>query len=363
MKPGTNPMDKQANRLQLVATSCWKLFEKCSQTSSVTISSGDADLRNTLVDQEYGKFKVWCGSLGVRQGGHASLDWRLKDADMMAHEILVMLRELEDDLGECKCHARRNINIARLTHIGLRLLTGDKVPYEQDDSLSVSSSDSDSTSPGEAHVRLEAIQSTIGTLYQMSHLVRNQRTRRLAVFKAQSYHPRDKLQSDVLESYASSDRARIDELFRELRRRSPTAGGKPEPQPLSRPDSDEQKQDGVLKARLLEATTARRRQLAYWKMHSNKLKAVADDCEGQGDVDESRTMPSATEATGLVGHVEYIPADAQSLTSFASTVRDEEGNETEFPGPPERDSDEDWFECPYCFVLCQSREAATRRWK
>jgi hypothetical protein len=66
----------------------------------------------------------------------------------MAHEILVMLRELEDDLGQCKCHGRNEIHFARLTHIGLRLFTGDKLPYEQDDSLSDASSDSDSTSPG-----------------------------------------------------------------------------------------------------------------------------------------------------------------------------------------------------------------------
>ena len=98
-------MEKQANCLQFAATSCWKLFERCSQVNSTTLSSSDVDLQKTLVDHEYGKFKVWCGSLGVRQSGHASLDWRLKDADMMAHEILVMLRELEDDLGECKCHA------------------------------------------------------------------------------------------------------------------------------------------------------------------------------------------------------------------------------------------------------------------
>jgi hypothetical protein len=356
-------MDKQANRLQLVATSCWKIFEKCSQTSSVNLSSSDADLRKALVDHEYGKFKVWCGSLGVRQSGHASLDWRLKDADMMAHEILVMLRELEDDLGQCKCHGRNEIHFAHLTHIGLRLFTGDKLPYEQDDSLSDASSDSDSTSPGEAQVRLDAIQSTIGTLYQMSHLIRNQRTRRLAVFKAQSYHPRDKLQSEVLESYASHDRARIDKLFRELHSQPSAPGGEPEAELVSRLDNDEQ--DRVLKARFLEATTARRRQLAYWKMHSDKLKAIADDGEGQDDVDESRTAPSGTEVSGLISHMEYLPspADAQSVTSFASTVRDEDGNETDFPGPPEGSSDEEWFECPYCFVLCQPKEATTRRWK
>lgn len=52
--------------------------------------------------RNYGKFKVWCGNLGVRQGGHASLDWRLKDDDIMENEVFSMLTDLEDDLQQGK---------------------------------------------------------------------------------------------------------------------------------------------------------------------------------------------------------------------------------------------------------------------
>lgn len=93
---------KDRNRLRIVATSCWKIFESCSRIPDTTLSPQDADLRTSLVDQEYGRFKVWCGSLGVRQSGHASLDWRLKDAEMVENETFIMLKDLEDDLGQCE---------------------------------------------------------------------------------------------------------------------------------------------------------------------------------------------------------------------------------------------------------------------
>lgn len=78
--------DTSHDRLRQIATTCWKLFEKCTRMSP------------SHLNREYGKFKVWCGNLGVGQGGHASLDWRLKDDEIMENEVYSMLTELEDDL-------------------------------------------------------------------------------------------------------------------------------------------------------------------------------------------------------------------------------------------------------------------------
>ena len=78
------------HRLRIAATVCWKLFEKCTRVSPSHLS------------RNYGKFKVWCGNLGVRQGGHASLDWRLKDDDIMENEVFSMLTDLQYDLQQGK---------------------------------------------------------------------------------------------------------------------------------------------------------------------------------------------------------------------------------------------------------------------
>ena len=80
--------DTSHHRLRITATVCWKLFERCTKVSP------------SHLGRNYGKFKVWCGNLGVRQGGHASLDWRLKDDDIMENEVFSMLTDLEDDLQQ-----------------------------------------------------------------------------------------------------------------------------------------------------------------------------------------------------------------------------------------------------------------------
>jgi hypothetical protein len=216
--------------------------------------------------------------------------------------------------------------------------------------------------PGELEVRLDAINATMTALYQMSFLVRNQGTRRLASAKAQNYQPRDSEEAALLESFMSFDRQHIDDLFRDLRRPRSDIG-----RPMAtRPDlrSDAASQDRALKARLLAASTARRRQLAYWKMQSSKLKSIAAMPE-IADPDPDATIYSGTKSSGMFKRIEkdFDPVEVQSLTSVSSTVRDMDRHETEFPGPPERSSDDDPFECPYCFVLCQPEEAGKRRWK
>ena len=244
----------------------------------------------------------------------------------------------------------------------LELLSGTRLPYEQEERGSETSSLNDSLQSGELEVRLDAIGATITALYQMSFLVRNQGTRRLASAKAQNYQPRDPEEAALLESFVSFDRQHIDDLFRDLRRPRSDDG-----QPMAtRPDlrSDGDAQDKAIKARCLAASTARRRQLAYWKMHSSKLKSIAAMPETAG-LDQNATIYSGTEASGVFKWIErdFDMMEVQSLGSVASTVRDIDGQETEFPGPPERSNDNDPFECPYCYVLCQPEEAGRRRWK
>lgn len=244
----------------------------------------------------------------------------------------------------------------------LELLSGTRPPYKQEEPGSETSSLSGSLQPGELEVRLDAVNATMTALYQMSFIVRNQGTRRLASAKAQNYQPRDPEEAALLESFVSFDRQHIDDLFRDLRRPRSDEG-----QPMaSRSDhrSDGASQDRALKARCLAASTARRRRLAYWKMHSSKLKSIAA-MPDIADPDPNATIYSGTEASGVFRRIErdFDLMEVQSLTSVASTVRDIDGHETEFPGPPERRSDDDPFECPYCFVLCQPEEAGRRRWK
>lgn len=58
---------------------------------------GDVLDREAL-DDEFGRFRVWSGNLGVLQKGHSSLDYRLRDAPLFSNEVLKLLKELEDNL-------------------------------------------------------------------------------------------------------------------------------------------------------------------------------------------------------------------------------------------------------------------------
>jgi hypothetical protein len=55
--------------------------------------------RSTLED-EHGRFKVFCGNLGVLQRGHSSLDYRLRDSPLLQGNVRKLLVELNRSLEE-----------------------------------------------------------------------------------------------------------------------------------------------------------------------------------------------------------------------------------------------------------------------
>jgi hypothetical protein len=50
------------------------------------------------LQDEFGRFRVWSGNLGVLQKGHSSLDYRLRDAPLLSNEVSKLLKELEENL-------------------------------------------------------------------------------------------------------------------------------------------------------------------------------------------------------------------------------------------------------------------------
>lgn len=69
------------------------------------------DRKDTVIDvealqDEFGRFRVWSGNLGVLQKGHSSLDYRLRDAPLLSNEVSKLLKELEANL-----HAGKSLKI------------------------------------------------------------------------------------------------------------------------------------------------------------------------------------------------------------------------------------------------------------
>lgn len=55
-------------------------------------------VESEALQDEFGRFRVWSGNLGVLQKGHSSLDYRLRDAPLLSNEVSKLLKELEENL-------------------------------------------------------------------------------------------------------------------------------------------------------------------------------------------------------------------------------------------------------------------------
>jgi hypothetical protein len=79
--------------------------QKCMQLFALVCAAFDGtptryaeQMPLRIVLDEYDRFKIWSGNLGARQKGHASLDWRLWDAEVMTTSVRKLLNMLGEQL-------------------------------------------------------------------------------------------------------------------------------------------------------------------------------------------------------------------------------------------------------------------------
>lgn len=58
-------------------------------------------------DNEMQRFELWARNLGLYTGGHSSLDYRFRDAQLLFDHTLELLGDLERLLAQCKLHKAR----------------------------------------------------------------------------------------------------------------------------------------------------------------------------------------------------------------------------------------------------------------
>jgi hypothetical protein len=54
------------------------------------------------VENEGGRFRVWCGNLGALQQSFASLDYRLRESPVILSSVCGLLQQLRSNLAESK---------------------------------------------------------------------------------------------------------------------------------------------------------------------------------------------------------------------------------------------------------------------
>lgn len=69
-----------------------------SLVSALSTSDTGYTLDHDALQDEIGRFRVWCGNIGALQKGHSSLDYRLRDSPLLSSNVLKLLKELQDNI-------------------------------------------------------------------------------------------------------------------------------------------------------------------------------------------------------------------------------------------------------------------------
>ncbi|KAK3299954.1 uncharacterized protein B0H64DRAFT_379530 [Chaetomium fimeti] len=318
------------------------------------------------VENEGGRFRVWCGNLGALQQSFASLDYRLRESPVILSTVCGLLQQLRSNLDE-------SISVVS----GSRLAFEDQTqPGDSSDESADDSEDDDGNPIRQRHelsMRLLSIVDLVKKLYELGFRIRDPRLRPSSS-KATRYREIDPDTGvDLFDAFPQFDRQHVDALLESLRR------GR-EPPSASDEDPD------YLMPRLAASITLRRKHFRYWEKHGKKLslhtvprikpvEATEDPrpaSQGQRNqvpqlirplgTDEPKTLMSMTEATNHQDNLDDM-TERGTVVSYASTTLDADGHRLELPNPPTEALRGKDFVCPYCSVICPARYGQRKAWR
>lgn len=80
---------------------CRRRFDSIFESFSQATNQCNVDVH--CIKDEYGRFKLWAGSLGAHKIGAKSLDARLAESPRIHETVLSIVRNLEWALEQCEC--------------------------------------------------------------------------------------------------------------------------------------------------------------------------------------------------------------------------------------------------------------------
>jgi hypothetical protein len=310
-----------ANHVQL----CFAGFAKFCLSFAKADTATKHKVAPFNVNDEIGKFRLWCGNIAAHRRGRSSLDYKLREASHIRDRVLDLLRNLESIIREAN-----------------EIVSGERVPWED-----MSDSDSDSDYLDNDLVHKEA-----GTT-ELQQLISNMADIVTCLMRL-SMAIRNPAPHDQFKESVHIDTSHF-EVFdiEHVRGKFPNAGEH-------------------LVIRLGKAISRRRQYLRYRDEHHKKLEQglqvpvpeatpsiivvpiiIAPSEMIQSTVASSIpfAIKASSSATGLDDEDYY--EDTLSQTSYASSV----SNTTRLRPPPlpEQGKDGDPFECPLCFRLTSVR--------
>ncbi|RSL93976.1 hypothetical protein CEP52_012941 [Fusarium oligoseptatum] len=235
------------------------------------------------ISTEHQRFILWAQSLGLSQVGHASLDYRVRDASVVKASLADLLTELGDHLE----------NLASI-------LLGSRQPLEQDpgssnqdqeasseaalsDDQSSLSSLSSFGSFREVDFRLESVSKRLDALYELASRIRSPRNRPQRPAEELYKHIPEKQRADYIKSQKEIEISRVFYVQKQQLLQGFAAGQLEELgisqdqllQEYSSPDYWLIRRTGVANAR-------RKQQFVYWRRHAKLLSRDMTENEIQG---------------------------------------------------------------------------------
>lgn len=344
------------------------------------------------IEPEEQRFRLWAHSLGLHRTGHASLDYRIRDATIVRVRICDILEELQNHLENlCAIWAGDRPSLEN----------SDDIPSDEDsdsttpsETASISSDDSNDLTPSseasfhEVEFRLSSISDSVNALYSISTKIRN---------------PLNRPQRSTVELYKHISVDVRDQYMRECEKISTALVSYVQRQqllqgvPSELPVNEIQalidaftSSDHWLIRRTGIANARRKQQFLYWKIHAQRIsrQPLEEKSKSSQEIQPQIAVPDATSSIPTPNNDGMQPIETQphslatsatkldaafvmpddtkstfSQESRPSTVMNLKGERLEWPSPPIEDTANGFFLCPYCKVICPSSYLSEPSWR
>ncbi|KAK2616805.1 SET domain-containing protein 3 [Conoideocrella luteorostrata] len=322
----------------------------------------------TAAEEE--RFRLWARTIGLFQIGHASLDYRVRDASFIKASLTDLLTELQD-------HVQNLLDIVLDTRPPLeqheKACQGGETEDDSscsDDDASLGSLLSSVGSFQEAEFRLSSITTRLDSLYKLASRIRSPRNRQQRSTSDLYKHVPESQRAEYIQSQEQIEISLLQELG------------------FGREELIEQYASVThwLIARAGMANARRKQQFLYWKKHAQLLGrdvteeapavAVPHPAAAPGQASKlgpaKSTGTSVTNASVTNTSVTKVdlgvmgPEDMRSVISRrsrVSTVASPRGEDLVWPPAPSHLSGSKYFPCPYCGILCPERYLGPYNWR
>ncbi|KAI0193087.1 hypothetical protein F4808DRAFT_360925 [Astrocystis sublimbata] len=361
------------------------------------------EIPRKLASTQLARFNLWASNIGVFAARHASLSYRLRTAlsvktavegnlDILCKYLLTTLKAFPH-LAEDEFNAFFDTTLSQVSIFGDNLLQK-------------------STSHVDVRTRqLELVEARITVLHQLSLAIRRASSRntlltipRLLDFDAEyTFLPGERREDGSVSKppvAISNFRFDITADFEEFVRRALTSRWL-QLRPSSEDDLDEHQKSyqQTLLERCVTTVSRRRRQLAYFRAHQNRLEQKAtkgyvsltradtklkqeDGIQQTGPPDMFQGLDLSVSRSAMFAHEpvdatnaetvvsEFVPSNfkmplpSAAPSSIASTIAGrgfQDGSTFDVPPPPKLDEQEKEKECPYCYLVLPAKTFSTQK--